>query len=118
MCPIAFLLTTPQEGLITVAVALGAFFILPDYPATTRWLSAEEKRLASARLLSVQLEDADAEHDHMGHWEAFKLACKDFKTWVFALCYNLLNMVGTISYFFPTLMVRFTRSVYHMETAC
>jgi MFS family permease len=90
------------EGLITVAVACVSFFVLPNYPTTTKWLSIEEKRLAVARLLSA---DSTGDEDpHMTHWTAFKLACKDPKTWVFVVIYNLLNMVGTISYFFPSLM--------------
>ncbi|GMK53978.1 hypothetical protein CspeluHIS016_0105640 [Cutaneotrichosporon spelunceum] len=92
------------EGLITVVVACAAFFVLPNYPATTKWLSAEEKQLAINRLLAVQAESVVEEESHMGHWQAFKLACKDPKTWVFVLIYNLFNMVGTISYFFPTLL--------------
>ena len=33
------------EGALTVFVALCAIFILPDFPATTRWLAAQERRL-------------------------------------------------------------------------
>lgn len=87
---------------MTVVCASISFFILPNYPATTKWLSEEERRLATARLLSA--EASEDEEPHMGHWQAFKEAAKDPKTWVFVLVYNLLNMVGTISYFFPTLM--------------
>lgn len=90
------------EGLITVGVSLVAFFVLPNYPLTTKWLNDDEKKLATARLLANQ--DQTEEAPHMSHWTAFKLACKDPKTWIFVLIYNLLNMVGTISYFFPTLM--------------
>lgn len=70
------------EGIVTVVVACAAFFVLPNYPATTKWLSHEEKKLAMARLLSAASTD---EEPPMGHWTAFKLACKDPKTWVFVL---------------------------------
>jgi MFS family permease len=71
------------EGLMTVVAAVVAFFVLPNYPATTKWLTPEEKKLASARLLSgVPTEE---EEPHVGHWTAFKQACKDPKTWVFVL---------------------------------
>ena len=40
----------------------------------------------------------------MSHRRAFIEAIKDPRTWTFMLAYNLLNSVGTISYFFPTLM--------------
>lgn len=42
--------------------------------------------------------------EHVSHWGAFKQALKDPKTYVFMLIYNVLNSLGTISYFFPTLM--------------
>ncbi|KAL3494975.1 major facilitator superfamily domain-containing protein [Aspergillus germanicus] len=38
------------EGIITIGIALIAFFTLTDQPKTARWLSEEEKRLAEDRL--------------------------------------------------------------------
>ncbi|WRT65242.1 uncharacterized protein IL334_002185 [Kwoniella shivajii] len=87
------------EGLATVVIACVAFFVLPDYPTTTKWLSAEEQQLAVGRLHNGQEEASD-----MTHKEAFIAAVKDPKTYIFMLIYNVLNSVGTISYFFPTLM--------------
>ena len=88
---------------------------IADYPTTTKWLSEEEKILAVVRL---QVREQDEEH--MSHKAALVEALKDPKTWVshlyslllgrsltsqtFMLAYNVLNSVGTISYFFPTLM--------------
>lgn len=67
-------------------VATCAFFVLPNYPTTTRWLSEDEKRLAVARLLYNENGDsATGEGEQISHWTAFKLAIKDFKTWVFVL---------------------------------
>ncbi|OCF55072.1 hypothetical protein L486_07182 [Kwoniella mangroviensis CBS 10435] len=88
------------EGLATVVIACVAYFVLPNYPTTTKWLSDSERELAVARLGTGR----DEEGEHMSHWQAFKIALKDPKTWVFMLIYNVLNSVGTISYFFPTLM--------------
>lgn len=76
---------------MTVFVACFAFFVLPNYPATTKWLTPEERELAQIRLVAGN--DAVDEEPHMSHWTAFKEACKDPKTWCFALLYNLLNMV-------------------------
>lgn len=39
------------EALVTIAVALSAIFVLPDYPATTKWLTAEERNVAQASTL-------------------------------------------------------------------
>ncbi|WOO84172.1 MFS transporter prlL [Vanrija pseudolonga] len=90
------------EGLITVFFASIAFFVLPNYPATTKWLTEEERELAINRLRVGA--GADAPEEHVSHFQAFKDACKDPKTWVFVVVYNLINGAGTISYFFPTLM--------------
>lgn len=34
------------EGVITVAVAIGCYFVLPNFPRTTKWLTEEERALA------------------------------------------------------------------------
>lgn len=90
------------EGLMTVFVAVVAVFVLPDYPATTKWLTPRERQLATMRLQAP--ESQGEEEPHMGHWKAFLASISDLKTWVFVIIYNLINMVGTIQYFYPTLM--------------
>ncbi|UNI15667.1 hypothetical protein JDV02_002178 [Purpureocillium takamizusanense] len=89
------------EGCMTVGFAIIAMFILPDFPATTKWLTAEEREYAVRRL----------EHDNnatqagsMGHLESFVRAVKDWRTWMFVLAQSLCTCAGTITYFIPTLM--------------
>lgn len=43
------------EGIITCGLAIIAFFTLTDRPATARWLSAEERELAIARVKSERV---------------------------------------------------------------
>ncbi len=53
---------------------------LPDYPATTKWLSDAERKLAISRLIGDE-----GEHDSgeiLSHKQAFFAAVKDPKTWV------------------------------------
>ncbi|KAE9963858.1 hypothetical protein BLS_008852 [Venturia inaequalis] len=38
------------EGSVTVVIALGAYFVLPNFPRTTTWLTDEERQLAVWRL--------------------------------------------------------------------
>ena len=38
------------EGASTVVVAIIAVFVLPDFPATTKWLTPAERRLAELRM--------------------------------------------------------------------
>jgi MFS family permease len=43
------------EGIITCGLSLIAFFTLTDRPATARWLTAEERELAIARVKSERV---------------------------------------------------------------
>lgn len=70
------------EGVITVGIAFAAFFILPDFPRTTKWLTQEKRELAIWRL-----EEDIGEDDWVGSKEqtllhGFNLAIKDLKTWI------------------------------------
>ncbi|OAG40889.1 hypothetical protein AYO21_04966 [Fonsecaea monophora] len=87
------------EGLGTVAIGLIAFFLLPDYPTNTKWLSAQERKLATTRL--IIREDLDSK---MPYKKALILSIKDWKMWLFMVSLNTILASGTVSYFFPTLM--------------
>lgn len=50
------------EGLPSLLSAVAVFFLLPDYPETTNWLTAEDKRLAADRL---RLEGSQGQSGHM-----------------------------------------------------
>ncbi|WVQ78516.1 hypothetical protein IAT38_000602 [Cryptococcus sp. DSM 104549] len=103
------------EGLCTVVIALVAFFVLPDWPQTTKWLSDDERILAIARLRPAEEGEAEAANEvHLSHKQAFLAAVKDPKTWFFLVILNMITSVGTISYFFPTLM---TSLGYHGRSA-
>lgn len=52
------------EGVATIAIAFGCFFILPNFPRTTKWLTEEERTLAvwyvlSNSVLCVNVGNAD-----------------------------------------------------------
>lgn len=51
------------EGSITVFIGLCSILILPDYPHNTKWLSADERRLAQIRLAE---DAAEADEDKYG----------------------------------------------------
>lgn len=53
-----------------------------DYPATTKWLTDEEKRIAVGRLMRD-----DAGFEHSSEWQSFKAATKNIKTWAFVFGY-------------------------------
>ncbi|KIW95035.1 uncharacterized protein Z519_03616 [Cladophialophora bantiana CBS 173.52] len=87
------------EGLGTVVVGVIAYFLLPDYPTNTKWLSEQERKLATTRL--IIREDLDRK---MPYRKAILLSIKDWKMWLFMLSLNTILASGTVSYFFPTLM--------------
>lgn len=78
------------EGTATVLVSLVAYFVLPDYPSTTKWLSPEEKQLALIRL--QQTEELAEDGTEMTHKQAFLAAIKDPKIYVSGglVCIRLL----------------------------
>lgn len=63
------------EGAPSCASAILVWFLLPDYPETTRWLSAEEKELAADRL---QLEGSQGSANAMS-WGDAKAVLVDWR---------------------------------------
>ncbi|KAJ0124475.1 hypothetical protein J7T55_005813 [Diaporthe amygdali] len=61
------------EGAATVVCAMATTFIIPDWPATTKWLTEEEKALGVVRLI----EDAGDEESEIRTFDALKMAVKD-----------------------------------------
>lgn len=70
------------EGVVTIGVAFGAYFILPDFPRTTSWLTEEEQQLAAWRLEEDVGEDDRADSEQQTFWHGAKLAFLDVKTYV------------------------------------
>lgn len=91
------------EGAGTCLVSVGALFALPDFPSTTRWLTPDERALASRRLAGDSLGDTqDGETIH--HKVALKMALTDWRTWAFVLTYMATTGAQTIQYFIPELV--------------
>ena len=73
------------EGSITVFIAFCCFFILPNFPRTTKWLSEEERQLAVYRLLEDVGEDDWVSSESQSFFHGLKLALLDIKTWVLTI---------------------------------
>lgn len=91
------------EGVATVSVALCAFFILLDYPATSKCLSPEERKLASIRIMHDGIANGTQGKRRLSHWQAFVAAISDPRTYMFLILFMLDVGAGTISYFIPTI---------------
>lgn len=92
------------EGVASSFVGCFTWMILPDWPATTKWLTEEEKILAAQRLAYDGLASTQGSGKKVGHWEAVMLTVRDWRTWVFVVMYMLCTGAQTIQYFVPTLI--------------
>ncbi|KAF9073504.1 MFS general substrate transporter [Rhodocollybia butyracea] len=93
-------------GAITMFVGLNSMWLLPDYPANTRWMSSQECRLAQARLAE---DVGEADQDTVGDspFKGLWMAIKEPKVWVFATM-NTAQLLGlSFIIFFPTLTSTF-----------
>lgn len=76
--------------------------VLPDYPATTRWLTDEEKAFAAWRLLA-DIDEPDLQHD-ASVWTGAKLALRDYRLYIFVLMQHISLLSQTFQYFFPSIV--------------
>ncbi|KAJ5762854.1 major facilitator superfamily domain-containing protein [Penicillium manginii] len=92
------------EGVITIGFAISSIFILPDFPTTTQRLSERERQIAVARLASQDSTATTPDTEHLGNFDACKVACKDLRTWTFTIGYMVIVGSSTLTYFYPTLV--------------
>lgn len=67
---------------MTVGVAAGAYFVLPNFPRTTSWLTPEERALAIWGLEEDIDEDDWVDSQHQSFLHGFKLAAADIQMWI------------------------------------
>ncbi|OQD89590.1 hypothetical protein PENANT_c002G09146 [Penicillium antarcticum] len=92
------------EGAATIGVALISLFILPDFPATSKRLSAREREIAVARLATEIVTAITEDSERLTHWQAIFVSVKDWRTWAFTIGYMVIVGSSTLSYFYPTLV--------------
>lgn len=108
------------EGGITVLAVPFAYFVLPDKPANTKFLSQQEKDIIQWKLRQDlgDVGDSDAEA-RVTTWQGFKLAIKDEKMWMVTGQLSTLVCACGIVNFFPTIVatLNFNRTVTLCLTA-
>ncbi|KAK8088758.1 MFS general substrate transporter [Apiospora hydei] len=92
------------EGLATVVVGVVGYFIIPDYPGTTKWLSEEEKVVAQGRLAADAGNEDGTGEDEVTIWQGIAWALKDHRVWLFACLQMATTASISYSHFFPTLI--------------
>lgn len=85
-----------QEGILTMAVAVVAYWFISNYPNTVSWLSTDERAFIQARLKA----DSDATNDEAFRWGDVWIACKDPKVWLYGLGFHTMSLpLYTLSLF-------------------
>ncbi|OBT83346.1 hypothetical protein VE02_08552 [Pseudogymnoascus sp. 03VT05] len=92
------------EGTITIGIAAAAFFILPNFPRTTMWLSEEERQLAAWRMEEDIGEDDWVDSESQSFLNGIKLALSDIKTWILLVILFGIVSSGSVTSFFPSVV--------------
>ncbi|KAK8108137.1 uncharacterized protein PG998_010150 [Apiospora kogelbergensis] len=92
------------EGMASIAVALGALLLLPDYPHNTRFLTPAEREMAQYRVLCS---NGGKDESVGGTWDGVKEAVKDPFTWCFCLMHFALVTAQSFKDFFPSIVKTF-----------
>ncbi|KAL3419266.1 hypothetical protein PVAG01_09488 [Phlyctema vagabunda] len=88
------------EGVVTFAVAGAALILLPDHPLTTRWLTPEERELASDRIKR----DTVGLAQNQGAMAGLKQAFSDPLLYILAFMQNMHLSACSFNNFFPTVV--------------
>lgn len=87
-------------GVISVVSSALSFFILPDEPLKTKWLTPAERRLAHDRIAADTVELKEKGSMVQG----LKDAIRDRRVWLFLLIQHVNAFAGSIRIFLPTLL--------------
>lgn len=96
-----WILTVLQEGLLTIVIAVAAYWFISNYPDTVSWLSKEERTFIQARLKA----DSDSTNDEKFRWEDVIDALKDPKVWLYGAGFHTMSLpLYTLSLFLVSVL--------------
>jgi len=88
------------QGIVTFLIAIVGFFLLPDFPHNTWWLTQEERDLAVNRMAL----DTVGNKGETSVWAGFNQAAKDPMVWLFAGMAHMHLAANGFKNFFPTVV--------------
>ncbi|KAF1916730.1 major facilitator superfamily domain-containing protein [Ampelomyces quisqualis] len=88
------------QGAVTFAIAVVGFFMLPDFPHNTWWLTQEERDLATNRMAL----DTVGNKGQTSVWAGFRQAGSDPMVWLFAAMAHMHLAANGFKNFFPTVV--------------
>ncbi len=92
------------EGTVTVFFSIASIWVLPDFPATTKWLSEEERAVAVHR---VRKFSGTRDEERGPLLQGIKLSLADYKVWLLALIVVTKTSAAAVTSFIPTLVATF-----------
>ncbi|OCL01459.1 MFS general substrate transporter [Glonium stellatum] len=90
------------EGVMTVGFAMLSTVVLPNYPATTKWLTPEERSYAQWRLIDDTGEADLASSSSL--ITGLKLALRDPRLYLFTLLQHASLLSQSFQYIFPSIV--------------
>ncbi|CAG9998293.1 unnamed protein product [Clonostachys byssicola] len=106
------------EGAASLLLGIGAFFLLPNFPSTTKagWLfTAEEIEVAQTRMAREAISNQDDNHSVL---HGLKLAVTDIKVWIFALMLCSIQSAYGFNYFYPSIVQGFNLGSRTITLVC
>ncbi|KAK2732143.1 major facilitator superfamily transporter [Colletotrichum kahawae] len=89
------------EGALTIVLAFVVWFFLPDFPATTKWLSPTEKAFLQARL--PQNSPRAVERNFV--FKEILITLRDKRLWLFTLSWALMTTGSSgVKFYQPTII--------------
>ncbi|EUC28382.1 hypothetical protein COCCADRAFT_109327 [Bipolaris zeicola 26-R-13] len=88
------------QGAVTFVIAIAGYFLLPDFPHNTWWLTQEERDLATNRMAL----DTVGNQGETSVWAGFRQAGKDPMVWIFAGMAHMHLAANGFKNFFPTVV--------------
>ncbi|KAH8900574.1 MFS general substrate transporter [Thozetella sp. PMI_491] len=88
------------QGVVTFVIAIIGFFVLPDFPSTTKWLTPEERELAHNRMEMDITQNKGTESTLAG----LKQAVRDPLVWCFMFMAHFHLAANGFKNFFPSVV--------------
>jgi MFS family permease len=83
------------EGAATMGWSTIAFFILPDFPTSSKGKFTERERELAILRLQADAQQLRSEGEaELSHWEALKISMKNWRTWLFVVGYMVRTTIS------------------------
>jgi hypothetical protein len=100
-------------GLATALIGIATFFILPDSPMKSKWLSDTEK---AALLKHVSINQTGVENRHFKMSQVVEVV-RDLQLWLMTICTICVRMPTAVSIYLPNSAYPYYRSPFQVVSS-